>query len=457
MNNQNKEQPPIYYSLENTGFRAYGAALELWNSKHPEVMLAGPYETGKTFCALNKLHLLCAKYPRCRALMTRKFLSSLSRTAIVTYEEKVLPIHPRHPDSLISVYGGSRAAWYEYPNGSRILLGGLDNPDKILSGEYDYIYVNQAEELSIDDWEKLSSRCTGRAGNAPYPQMIGDCNPADEKHWILKRDRLKIFHSKHKDNPTLYDPETGELTEQGKRTMDTLHALTGLRRKRGLEGQWVGAEGQVYEFDRGLHLVENFDIPKDWIRFRSIDFGYTNPFVCQWWAVSPDDRMYMYREIYHTQRTVSEHCKRIKELSKNEQILYTICDHDAEDVATLNENGIPTRLADKRVRKGVDAVEERLNQVNPRLFFFNNTLDEFDYSLEDRNLPIRTIEEFSRYIYRQDSKGMLKDEHPIKSYDHGMDAMRYAVLSQEPSLDNLLLKTPLFYTSAKVNIASPSW
>ena len=452
------ENEGIYYTLEeDKGFRAYGAALDVWNSKHPEVMLAGPYETGKTFATIYKFHILHAKYPNCRGLMVRKSYKSLVQTAIVTYEHKILPVPPRHPESVIRCYGGSKAEWYDYPNGSRIILGGLDNADKVLSGEYDFIYVNQAEELSVDDWEKLSTRCTGRAGNSPYTQLIGDCNPGSDQHWILKRDQLKVFYSKHEDNPVLYDVNTKEWTEQGEKTMSTLRALTGIRRKRGLEGLWVAAEGQVFEFDRSVHLIDNFEIPKDWTRFRSIDFGYKHPFVCQWWAVCPDGKMYLYKEIFYTGKTVAAHAQRIKELSQGENILYTLADHDAEDNATLQENGIRTRLANKTMRPGLNAVERRLSLEEPRIFFFKNTLDEYDYSLEERNKPTRTVDEFSRYVYREELKGLLKDEHPVKDCDDGMDTMRYAVMSQEPSLENLLMRTPLFYTSAKIQMANPKW
>ena len=184
-------------------------------------------------------------------------------TTLVTFEEKILPIPPRHPLSLITVYGGSKPKWYDYPNGSKAVCGGMNNADKILSGEYDFIYVNQAEELSLDDWEKLSTRCTGRAGNAPYTQLIGDCNPSHDQHWILKRakeknPRLKVFNSTHKDNPTLWDYDEIEWTETGKKTLSTLKTLIGLRRQRGFEGKWVAEEEEEEQVSEHIHLDNPF-------------------------------------------------------------------------------------------------------------------------------------------------------------------------------------------------------
>jgi len=416
-----------------SGFNVYGAAKALFACKDPEIIIAGPYETGKTRAALTKIHLLLSKYKNARGLMLRKTYKSLCRSAVITFEKHVLPVPSDSPGSPLSKYGGEKPEWYDYPNGSRLECGGLDTADKILSSEYDFIYVNQAEELTLDEWEKLTARCTGRAGNAPYTQIIGDCNPASQLHWILKRDRVTLLHSQHKDNPTLFDPRTYELTPQGRKTMQTLDALTGIRKKRGRDGLWVAVEGQVHEFDPAIHLVDRFDIPKHWVRFRAIDFGYTNPFVCQWWAADSDGRLYMYREIYMTQRTVRIHAKQILSLSLEEFISYTIADHDAEDRATLEENNIRTRLADKRISVGIEGVAERLKLAGdgkPRIFFLRDSLVEIDRDLETAHDTTHTIQEFSGYIYPTVREGKSAGEKPVDKDNHGMDAMRYAVMSR---------------------------
>lgn len=423
-----------------SGFNVYGAAQALFACKDHEIVIEGPYETGKTRASLTKIHLLLSKYPNARGLMLRKTYKSLHESALITFEKRVLPCPSDSPRSPLSKYGGEKPEWYDYPNGSRLVIGGLDNADKILSAEYDYVYVNQAEELTLDDWEKLTARCTGRAGNAPYSQIIGDCNPASQLHWILRRDRITLLHSRHQDNPMLFDPETHEITPQGRKTMDVLNALTGIRKKRGRDGLWVAVEGQVYEYDPAIHLVDRFEIPKPWIRFRAIDFGYTNPFVCQWWAVDPDGRLYLYREIYMTQRTVRSHAEQIRKLSLNESISYTVADHDAEDRATLEENGIRTRLADKRISVGIEAVAERLKLAGdgkPRIYLLRDSLVETDQSLETEYRPTNTIQEFPDYIRPTVREGKSADENPVDKDNHGMDAKRYAVMSRVQKTSHL--------------------
>lgn len=404
---------------------------QMVESKDFEIILTGGYETGKTYATLYKLHLLLCLFPRSRALMVRKTYKSMVNSAVVTYETKTLPVKPDDERSKVKKFGGARPEFYSYPNESVLLVGGMDNPDKVLSAEYDFIYVNQAEELNLDDWEKLAGRATGRAGNAPYTQILGDCNPGAPTHWIKQRKSLTLIETRHEDNPRLYDDKAKQWTAHGRRSIDILDKLTGLRYKRGRLGLWVAAEGQVYEFDPVVHLIPYFDPPKEWRRIRAIDFGYTNPFVCQWWAIDPDGRMYLYREIYMTKRTVKVHAAKIRELSAGERIEATVADHDAEDRATLAENGIPTIAADKRISVGIEKIEERLKPAGdgkPRLYVMRDALVEADDDLQSIYKPINTEQEFAGYVYPQGANGKAVKETPVDLDNHGMDTMRYAVM-----------------------------
>jgi len=457
------------------GFACYGNNRDFFYYKG-EAMLSGPYETGKTITALNKLHLLLAKYKNSRGLILRKTYASLVTSAIVSYEKKVLPYPPGHKKCPVKVFGGSKPEWYDYPNGAQLLLGGMDNPDKFLSAEFDFIYYVQAEEGTLDEWEKLTGRASGRAGNAPYSQVFGDCNPDVPTHWILHREGLRVFYSRHEDNPTLFDQKTGMITPRGKVALAVLDKLTGVRYKRGKLGQWVAAEGQVYEdYDPAVHLIIHFDPPKEWRRFRSIDFGYTNPFVCGWWAVDPDGRMYLYREIYRTRKLVEDLASEIlryeagktaeewqaitdatpqeqlvdvrKRLAEaNESIEATITDHDAEDRATLEKHGIRPIAAQKEVKVGIEKVQVRLRVAGdgkPRLFIMRDALVDADPALADAHQPYCTAQEFALYVYPKGQDGKPLKEEPVKMFDHGMDPMRYLAMH----LDN--------YQKAEMNKDNP--
>lgn len=216
-----------------------GAALTAQTTTTAEWLLSGPSETGKTFAALYRLDSLLRAYAGARAALVRKVRATMVSTVLETWET-VIALRGG-----VTVYGGKRPEWYDYPNGGRVYIGGMDDPGKVLSGERDFIFVNQAEELAREDWETLLTRATGRAGHAPFAMLFGDCNPGSYTHWILARASLLRLESAHPDNPTLYD-DVGQLTERGRATMERLRSLTGTLRSRLLDGQWVAAEGAIY-------------------------------------------------------------------------------------------------------------------------------------------------------------------------------------------------------------------
>jgi phage terminase large subunit len=201
-----------------------------------------------------------------------------------------------------------------------LVLGGLDKASRIMSTDYDLVFVQEAIELEENDWEALTTRL--RHGVLPFQQIIADTNPDRPMHWLRRRcDRgqLLLLESRHQDNPELWDGPAQCWTARGAQYIAKLDALTGPRKDRLRFGRWVQAEGAVYEgWDRRLHVIDRFAIPADWPRYWSVDFGYTNPFVCQWWAQDPDGRLYRYRELYCSQRLVEDHARRMRALSHEE-------------------------------------------------------------------------------------------------------------------------------------------
>lgn len=387
--------------------------------------MAGPSETGKTIATLYRLDSLARQWPGAQLAIVRKVRADMDGTVLQLFKQ-----HYALEKYGVTTHGGEKPEWFDYSGGARIWVGGMDRPGKVLSGARDAIYVNQAEELELDDWETLTTRTTGRAGVIAEPMLFGDCNPGPASHWILKREPLRVLHSRHADNPRLYT-DAGELTAAGQRTMATLDALTGVRKLRLRDGLWVNAEGSVYEFNPSVHEIAWFQPPHDWRHFRVIDFGYSNPFVCQWWAVDHDGRMYLYREIYMSQRTVSRHADKILASDGGAPISATIADHDAEDRATLAERGIQTERAIKDVSRGIQAVQDRLKvqgDGRPRLFVMRGALLERDERIAAQHRPISTREEFDVYMWPKDEGGRAVKETPVKEHDHGMDALRYAVM-----------------------------
>lgn len=388
------------------GIELRGGARQLWGCKAPEVILSGPADTGKTFGGLHKLDTLLWKYPGSQAAIVRKTQKSLYGSVCVTYQSKVANM------KVVTPFGGDKSPdRYIYPNGSVIWLGGMDNPDKVLSSERDFIYVNQAEELQEGDWETLTTRCNGRAGNAPYAQLMGDCNPGGSKHWIRERARrgsLRLLVSRHEDNPTIYN-EDGTLTESGKARLASLETLTGVRRKRLLDGIWATAEGAVYDsFDTRFHVVERPD--SDFTRWvLAMDEGYTNPAVILLIGIDGDGRLHVAREFYERGKLQRDVVALAQTWATEKRPEIVAVDAAAAGlIADLRDVGLPAQPRKGRVLDGITKVQALLKvqgDGKPRLTVSPDC--------------VNLINEFESYVWREG-----KDE-PVKDNDHALDALRY--------------------------------
>ena len=325
----------------------------------------------------------------------------------MTYSQKVLL---GNPDAWgIKPYGAKKPEWFDYPNGARIWLVGLDKPGKVLSSERDIIYVNQVEELKLDAWEIMTTRTTGRGSVIPFTQLIGDANPSGSKHWIRSRVGLTKIQSRHTDNPTLFDPETGELTEQGVKTMLRLDNLTGVRRKRLRDGIWATAEGAVYDmFDSDIHAIKRDPAEmKNW--YLAIDEGYTNPAVILLIGVDNDGRWHQFREWYKRGKLQEAVVKQALEWVLEKRMRTVAVDAAAAGlIADMIDAGVPATPAKGRVLDGINRIQNKLKvqgDKRPR------------YTVDPD--CVETINEFESYAWKPE-----RDE-PIKEYDHSMDALRY--------------------------------
>lgn len=410
-----------------------GGALELMYCHDQEVVLCGPAETGKTYAACWKAHLIASKYPGCVGVIVRKTANSLHPTVLQTFKRVTAgaPIIP---------FGGERPERYIYANGSTIWVGGMDNAEKVLSGERDFIYVCQAEELTLNDWEILTTRCTGRGAIIPHPQIFGDCNPSSTRHWLRARaesGRLNLLRSVHEDNPSLYDDD-GEITEQGRRTMAVLDSLTGVRRRRLRDGQWATAEGAVYDTfdstDGGPHVrVRSW---REMQRFvLGFDEGYTNPAVILLTGIDGDGRLHVFREFYQRGVVQSDLCAKSAEWFKDP--IHTI--DESAPVVKLNvgyaQNVVlpcEAMIADDAAAGFIAEVElppynvraygagkgkvmDGVELVRSALVVQQDGLARLSFDPS----CVNTINDFESYRMKSE-----KDE-PLKEDDHGPDTVRY--------------------------------
>ena len=441
-----------------------GAVSLLWKETPTgEWCFSGPAGTGKTRAILEYIHWRCTQ-ERLRVLMLRKTEESLRTSALVTYQDEVLWDFDgkRSVADGVRFFGGNKilpAQFIYEETSSIIVVGGMDNPNKVKSSQWDIVFINEVTELKQNDYEMVTSR-TDRPGLAIRPPslVISDCNPDAPTHWIRLRAReglLRMFRSFHKDNPSMWDERRKEWTASGRRYLARLNKLTGIRRARLLLGLWVAAEGLVYNaWNPQVHVIKWFKIPEEWTRYLAIDFGFVNPFVAQWWAEDPEGRLFCYREIYVTQKLVEDAAADILRLSEGEpRFAAVITDHDAEDRATFEKKtGYRTTSAKKNVSAGINAVAERLtpdDDGRPRIFFLSGYRVEEDQDLRDSGRPTSTIEEFPSYVWDiKASSRNRKGDVPVKLDDHGMDTTRYMVAHRDLGTPNS--------KAVPVGIAAPS-
>ena len=383
---------------------------------------------------LHKINALCMRFPGYLQLLLRKSRQSLRNSSIPQLESIVGP-QVRHLKT---------ECRFEYPNGSRIVYGGMFDAQqreaiRSVAGAngsgVDGALLEEASAFTEADFEEIIGRMRGKA--AGWTQIALYTNPDSETHWINQRLvrpflagartlpgsdgklSMSCYFPRPEDNPTLEPTYIAGL-----------RALTGVRRARLYEGRWVRAEGTVYDcWEPEKYLIDAFPIPPQWRRIRSQDFGFVNPRVCLWIAIDHDGGMFVYREIYRTKQRASEHAKEVVRKSGKEVFEVTVCDHDADERAEMEAAGIITVAAMKDVTTGIQAVTDRI--AAGRLHIFREALVEPDQELMEAHKPYCTAHEFDNYVWDRKPDGSISKEAPKKENDHGMDALRYAVMYED--------------------------
>jgi hypothetical protein len=462
-----------------------GAARELFYCRAGEVLVEGPAGTGKTRAVLEKVHLCLLKYPGSRGLIVRKTRASMTESVLVTFEEKVLG-----ESDPMKRKGGSRRLRqsYVYPNGSHLVVGGMDNAGRIMSTEFDVIAAFEATELTEDDWERLTTRLRNHV--MPYQQAIADCNPEAPGHWLNRRaqERVSGFgargsgeegkeeeknagervlesgfrgtdqemvdadgESRSESLPGTRHPKPGtRMVRLRSRHVDNpsvlasylerLDGLSGVRRLRLRDGVWAASQGMVYDvFDARVHMIDGKTLLPGMVRYAvvGVDWGYRDAGVMQVWGVLGDGAMVRLCEHYHTARTVSDWwLARALEFKQQYNPRVYVCDpSQPASIEMLRNAGLNAVAADNNVRAGIDRVYDRLagragNQGEkwlPGICFVRDGLIARDMGLVEAKLPSQTVEEFESYVFLSGKEKRNYREEPMDFANHGMDAMRYAV------------------------------
>ena len=415
-----------------------GPQTEFLAAPEREVFYGGARGGGKSYAMLVDPLRYCHKQKH-RALLIRRTMPEL-RDLI------------NHSQQLYSkAYPGAK--WREqekewkFPSGARIEFGYAENLTDVLRYQgqsYTWIGIDELPQYptediynflrsslrSVDPDIPVFMRATGNPGNVGsqwVKEMFVDPATPNTKFDIeiktpngVKKISRRFIPAKLQDNPYLM--QTDDYYAM-------LASLPEVQRKQFLDGNWEAFEDSSFpEFNKQLHVVKPFDIPRNWMRFRAADWGYSSPACCLWFAIDFDNNIFVYRELYTKKITADIFARKVLEQEHGEYIRYGVLDSSTwarrGDIGpsiaeTMIQEGCRWRQSDRSPRSRISGkveIHKRLRVDEdtgyPNMFIFNNCLNLI------RTLPMLPVDK--------------NNPEDVDTYaeDHAYDALRYGCMSR---------------------------
>lgn len=401
-----------------------GGNLAAYNAREGEIIVEGGAGTGKTFAILHKLNNLAHDHPGFRGLILRKTAVTLATTCLRTLEDEVYDQwdkgQRRSIRDGVHFFGGSQnePAGYMYDNGSMLAVGGMDQASKVLSSNWDVIYVNECTELSLEEWETLTTRA--RLYTIPNNRVIGDCNPSYERHPLYLRARTgqaRLIHTVLRDNPAYYDRD-GTPTERGEAYIKTLEGLTGTRRQRLLLGQWVGMENAIYpQLDATTMLVPVADRTQWGVGAQGVDFGRVHLSAVV--SVSRATTGVVWVRECHV--IEGGNLQAIEDACRTQRLLY----HTTRGVVDPIQEVLGQRLGYKVAKSGAGSRKGRIQQVTKLLDAGALKFDAYGPGVSD------LFAEMAMYRYEIRETDTVIEDVVVRKDDDRVAALEYAIEAME--------------------------
>ena len=429
---------------------------EFFCSQARHTAYGGARGGGKSWAMRRKFVLLSLANPDLNLLLLRRTLPELRENHMVPLLKEL---------SGIAKYNATDRV-FSFPNGSRIKLGYCDAENDVYQyqgQEYDVIGLEEATHFTEAQMRFITT-CNRTVKKNFSPRMYYTCNPGNVGHgWVKRLFIDKLYYGGERaadyafipariwDNPVLLAADPDYVRQ--------LESLPEDLRRAHLDGDWNVHAGQYFrEFLRELHIVDAFGIPAWYKRFRSIDWGYNDPCCTLWHAVDPDGHVYTYRELYIRETHAADVAAKICELSKGEEIAYTVASPDmwqkrgavlkaeggfeGESIAELFAlSGVPLTPADNSRVAGWQRVRSYLAKApdgKPWWQVFSACENLI------RTLPL--------LIYDQHNR-----EDVGEGEDHAPEALRYGLMSRPGRTQIHLIKTPKPYDPLSVPEAEPGF
>jgi len=321
---------------------------------------------------------------------------------------------------------------------------------KFQSAEYDFLYFDELTHFTEFQYKYLLTRLRTTKKHIK-PQIKSASNPGNIGHLWVKNRFIKVekedgtfedapidipmvrtdlengqqfttmfIPAKVEDNKYIMENDPTYISRLERQDADTVKALR--------DGDWDVFQGQFFkEWRKPIHVVNPYEIPKGWKKFRCLDWGFTNPACCLWIAIKPDKSVVVYRELYVTQTTTSDLSDEITNLTGEEEISYTVADPSMWST-TQYEKG--ESIAYQMIISGIALVKADNNRISGA-----NRVRDYLKINYDLKVPKANIEIFSScFNLVRTLPALIHDERnpedlDTNGEDHSYDALRYGLMS----------------------------
>lgn len=297
----------------------------------------------------------------------------------------------------------------ELPNGAVFLFKGMDNPEKIKSikGISD-IVMEEASEFTLDDYTQLTLRL--REKRHKEKQIYLMFNPVSKANWtyqtffIKKPSNTAIYHTTYKDNRFLDD--------QAKQAIEDLIVKNEVYYKIYTLGQFSTLDKLVFpKYERKL-LNKDDEKLRQLDSYFGLDYGFIND-PSAFIHVKVDmknKKLYIVEEYVKKHMLNDEIANVIKTLGYDKEIV-------TADSAEKKSNQEIRNLGVYRIKDASKYPDSVINGIQ--------FMQQFEIYIDER--CVKTIEEFENYTWTKDRKTNEYINKPIDSYNHCIDAIRYAI------------------------------
>jgi len=356
-------------------------------------VVRGGTSAGKTFGILPLLIDKAIKEPLLEISVVSESIPHLRRGALKDFLKIMMALN-RYKDDQFN----KSTLKYTFANGSYIEFFSADQPDKLRGARRNILYVNECNNIEFDAYYQMAIRTSG--------DVWLDYNPAST-FWvdkeILTQPNVDFITLTYLDNEALSDTIVKEIeTAKTKALTSTYWAnwwqVYGLGQTGSLEGVCITDWKEI-------------DLPKDArVLCYGMDFGYTNDPTSLVTMYKYNDA-YIFDEVIYKKGLLNSEISNLLKANSVEDIIYADS-AEPKSIAELNSYGhnvLP-------VSKGKDSIVYGLNLINQNKIYVTS---------RSKNL----INELRNYIWLTDKSG-VKMNKPIDAYNHAIDAMRYAIMSQ---------------------------